>query len=89
MYVVGYLAKENRVYLCDRDINVVSYLLSVVVLEYQTAIMRQDFDTADRLVPQIPDDQRSRVARFLEKQVCVITKWLWINVIPIMGTDLA
>lgn len=69
MYILGYLPKENRVYLGDKDINVVSYLLPLSVLEYQTAVMRKDFDTADRFLPQIPMDQRTRVAQFLEKQV--------------------
>jgi len=39
------------------------------VLEYQTAVMRQDFDTADKVLPSIPKEQRTRVAHFLEKQV--------------------
>ena len=30
--------------------------------------MRKDFDTADRVLPQIPKEQRTRVAHFLEKQ---------------------
>jgi coatomer subunit beta' len=38
------------------------------VLEYQTAVMRGDFDTADKVLPMIPRDQRTRVANFLEKQ---------------------
>ena len=30
--------------------------------------MRQDFDTADKVLPSIPKEQRTRVAHFLEKQ---------------------
>ena len=30
--------------------------------------MRRDFDTADRVVPTVPKEQRTRVAHFLEKQ---------------------
>ena len=69
MYILGYLPKENRVYLGDKDVSVTSYSLPLSVLEYQTAVMRKDFDTADKYLPQIPDNQRTRVARFLEKQV--------------------
>ena len=69
MYVLGYLPKENRVFLGDKDVSVVSFALSLSVLEYQTAVMRQDFDAADKFLPQIPVDQRTRVAHFLEKQV--------------------
>lgn len=38
------------------------------VLEYQTAVMRRDFETADRVLPTIPKEHRTRVAHFLEKQ---------------------
>ena len=38
------------------------------VLEYQTAVMRKDFETADRVLPTIPVSHRTRVAHFLEKR---------------------
>ena len=31
-------------------------------------IMRRDFDAADRVLPAVPKEQRTRVAHFLEKQ---------------------
>ena len=49
MYLLGYIPRDNRVYLGDKEMNVVSYSLQLAVLEYQTAIMRKDFDTADRV----------------------------------------
>ena len=48
--------------------NVFQFQLLLSVLEYQTAVMRKDFDTADRVVPTVPEEQRTRVAHFLEKQ---------------------
>ena len=69
MYLLGYIPKDNRLYLGDKELNIVSYSLLLSVLEYQTAVMRRDFDTADKVLPTIPRDQRSRVAHFLEKQV--------------------
>ncbi len=42
------------------------YTLSLQVLEYQTAILRRDFAAASSLLPQIPKEQRNRIARFLE-----------------------
>ncbi|KAK7070650.1 Coatomer subunit beta' [Halocaridina rubra] len=68
LYLLGYIPKENRLYLGDKELNVVSYELLVSVLEYQTAVMRRDFDTADRVLPTIPSAHRTRVAHFLEKQ---------------------
>ncbi|KAG8230345.1 hypothetical protein J437_LFUL000616 [Ladona fulva] len=68
MYLLGYIPRENRLYLCDKELNVVSYLLLLSVLEYQTAVMRSDFETADQVLPTVPREQRTRVALFLEKQ---------------------
>uniref|UniRef100_T1IL74 Uncharacterized protein n=1 Tax=Strigamia maritima TaxID=126957 RepID=T1IL74_STRMM len=68
MYLLGYIPKDNRLYLGDKELNVVSYSLLLSVLEYQTAVMRRDFETADKVLPTIPKEQRTRVAHFLEKQ---------------------
>ncbi|KAJ8320061.1 hypothetical protein KUTeg_001648 [Tegillarca granosa] len=68
MYILGYIPKDNRVYLGDKELNVVSFSLLVSVLEYQTAVMRRDFETADKVLPTVPREHRTRVAHFLEKQ---------------------
>lgn len=68
MYLLGYIPKDNRLYLGDKDLNVISYSLLLSVLEYQTAVMREDFETAKQVLPTIPKEQRNRVAHFLEKQ---------------------
>ena len=69
MYLLGYVSNENRLYLGDKEMCIVSFELSLGVLEYQTAVMRKDFETADQVLPTIPKEQRTRVAHFLEKQV--------------------
>ncbi|POI33986.1 hypothetical protein CIB84_002261, partial [Bambusicola thoracicus] len=48
MYLLGYIPKDNRLYLGDKELNIVSYSLLVSVLEYQTAVMRRDFGMADK-----------------------------------------
>ncbi|CAL9684704.1 unnamed protein product [Knipowitschia caucasica] len=68
MYLLGYIPKDDRLYLGDKELSVVSFWLLLSVLEYQTAVMRRDFTTADRVLPTIPKEQRPRVAHFLEKQ---------------------
>lgn len=68
LYVLGYVPKDDRLYLVDKELGVVSYQLLLSVLEYQTAVMRRDFVTADRVLPSIPKEHRTRVAHFLEKQ---------------------
>ncbi|XP_041796244.1 coatomer subunit beta'-like isoform X2 [Chelmon rostratus] len=67
-YLLGYIPKDDRLYLGDKELNVISYSLLLSVLEYQTAVMRRDFSTADKILPTIPKEQRIRVAHFLEKQ---------------------
>ncbi len=49
MYLLGYIPKDNRLYLGDKELNIVGFSLQLSVLEYQTAIMRKDFDTADQV----------------------------------------
>jgi Membrane protein involved in colicin uptake len=66
--ILGYLAKEDRVYVVDKSLNISSYRILLSVLEYQTAVMRGDFDTANELLPAIPESEYTTVARFLESQ---------------------
>lgn len=68
LYLLGYVPREDRLYLVDKELGVVSYQLLLSMLEYQTAVMRQDFVTADRVLHSIPKEHRTRVAHFLEKQ---------------------
>ena len=49
MYLLGYIPADNRLYLGDKELNVVSFQLLLSVLEYQTAVMRRDFETADKV----------------------------------------
>ena len=66
--ILGYLAKEDRVYVVDKSLNISSYRVLLSVLEYQTAVMRGDFDAANELLPAIPESEYTIVARFLESQ---------------------
>lgn len=68
MYLLGYLPQHNRIYVCDKDVNIAAYSLALSVIEYQTAILRGDLQAAEELLPSIPNDQRNRIARFLEQQ---------------------
>ena len=68
MYVLGYLPRDGRVYVSDKDVNVVSFALSLSVVEYQTLVLRGDLDTAAEVLQDIPQDQMNKIARFLEGQ---------------------
>lgn len=68
LFMLGYFPKENRIFLMDRSQSVVSYKALLAVLQYQTAVVRQDFTAANNLLPAIPENELSTVARFLEAQ---------------------
>nr|CCA18084.1 hypothetical protein ARALYDRAFT_895999 [Albugo laibachii Nc14] len=67
-YILGYLPRENLIFLMDKMKNVYSFTVSLVMLEYQTAVVRKDFESANSILPNIPQDQMDLVARFLESQ---------------------
>lgn len=68
MYLLGYLPRDGRAYIADKDVNVTSFALSLRVVEYQTLVLRGDLDTAAELLEDIPADQKNKIARFLEGQ---------------------
>lgn len=68
MYVLGYLPRDGRIYLADKDVNAVSFGLSLSMVEYQTVVLRGDMDMASELLKDVPQDQMNKVARFLEGQ---------------------
>jgi coatomer subunit beta' len=68
MYLLGYLVRDSRVYVCDKDVAVTSYALSVSVIQYQTYVLRGDMDGAAECLIDVPEDQKNKVARFLEGQ---------------------
>ncbi|KAI4263577.1 MAG: hypothetical protein L6R42_001277, partial [Xanthoria sp. 1 TBL-2021] len=68
MYLLGYLPRDGRAYVADKDVNVTSFALSLRVVEYQTLVLRGDMETAAELLEDIPDDQKTKIARFLEGQ---------------------
>jgi coatomer subunit beta' len=68
MHLLGYLPKENRVYLMDREQNVISYSLQLSVLVYQTAIVRKDEEAAREALKAVPAEYHNKIAQFLEGQ---------------------
>lgn len=68
MYLLGYIPRDNAIYLADKDVNVMSYRLSLAVVEYQTVVLRGDMELAAELLDTIPDGEKTKIARFLEAQ---------------------
>ncbi|KAG4211768.1 hypothetical protein ERO13_A02G122100v2 [Gossypium hirsutum] len=68
MYLLGYLASQSRVYLIDREFNVMGYTLLLSLIEYKTLVMRGDFERANEILPSIPKEHHNSVAHFLESR---------------------
>lgn len=68
MYILGYIQRDSRIYLADKDVGVTSFALSLPVLEYQTLVLRDEMEAASQLLPSIPESEMNKIARFLEGQ---------------------
>lgn len=68
MYLLGYIPRDNRAFLADKDMNIFSYSVPLSMIEYQTAVLRGDMDHAQSVLPNVPKDQLCRIARFLDGQ---------------------
>lgn len=60
MYLLGYMAAQQRVYLIDKEYTVVSYTLLLSLVEFKTLVMRDDMDAAFEMLEQIPEDSHDR-----------------------------
>jgi coatomer subunit beta' len=49
MYILGYLAAQNRVYLMDKNFSIVSYTLLLTVVEFKTLILRGELEAAEEV----------------------------------------
>ncbi|SCU93322.1 LANO_0E03576g1_1 [Lachancea nothofagi CBS 11611] len=70
MYMLGYLPRDNKVYLADHDVHIYSYEISIEVLEFQTLVLRGDLELAKTTVlPNIEGKENLlKISRFLEGQ---------------------
>lgn len=64
--LLGFLPKENRVFLMDKSRAISSYLVLEPILKYQTAVVRGNFQEANSLLPAVPRQHHGKIARFLE-----------------------
>ncbi|KAK2701677.1 hypothetical protein QYM36_019682 [Artemia franciscana] len=67
-YILGYIPRHNRIYLCDKELNVLSYSLHLSVLDFETSVMRKDIQNAQQLLPLSTDpDHKFDLALQLSK----------------------
>eukprot|EP00172_Hildenbrandia_rubra_P000517 Plantae.Rhodophyta-Hildenbrandia_rubra.ctg12622.p1 GENE.Plantae.Rhodophyta-Hildenbrandia_rubra.ctg12622~~Plantae.Rhodophyta-Hildenbrandia_rubra.ctg12622.p1 ORF type:complete len:944 (-),score=142.09 Plantae.Rhodophyta-Hildenbrandia_rubra.ctg12622:380-3211(-) len=68
MFVLGYLPKENRVCLIDKEYSVVSYQLLMSVLAFKTAVVQGEWLEMEKQLKKVPSGEHNKLARFLESQ---------------------
>jgi coatomer subunit beta' len=68
MYILGYMASQNRLYLIDRDFAIVSYTLLMSAIEFKTLVLREEVEAAFELLSDVPVEMHSGLARFLESR---------------------
>merc|ERR1711871_294990 len=66
MYLLGFVPREDRVFMVDKMYNVFSFKLALAVLNYQTAVVRKDFEAANEFLPSIPHSELAVDLRNLE-----------------------
>ena len=65
MYLLGYLMKEAKVYLVDRDFGIMGYTLNLAMIEYKTLVIRGDLEAAQATLARVP-----QVGRLCTEQRC-------------------
>lgn len=70
MYFLGYLPRDGKVYLADKDIHVYGYEISIDVLEFETLVLRGELAEAkSSVLPNIEGKENLlKLSRFLEGQ---------------------
>ncbi|OMJ89059.1 hypothetical protein SteCoe_8885 [Stentor coeruleus] len=66
MFIIGYIAQQNRVYLMDCDRNVISFTVMLSFIEYQISVVQEDFEKAEAIFPSIPENYHNKCAKFLD-----------------------
>ena len=66
--ILGYLSEHQKIYCCDKTLNVIAFDLDLNLVRYKSAISCNDIATAESLFSLIPASRHTAVARFLEAQ---------------------
>ncbi|WBW73864.1 coatomer beta' subunit [Schizosaccharomyces osmophilus] len=67
-YLLGYVARDARIYLTDRDMNVVSYSFNLATVRYQSFVLAGELENARNMLENIPEADREHLSDFLAKQ---------------------
>lgn len=63
----GYLPSSNKIYLMNKGFQLISYTFPQSFVNYQMAILKKDFNSAEKILSTVPAEYQERVVNFLEK----------------------
>ena len=66
-FLLGYLESTNKIYLINKNFQLISYSFPYSFIKYQLAIVEKNFDEAEKILPKIPENFLENIIKFLEK----------------------
>lgn len=67
-FLLGYIPETSKIYLIDKELSITPYTLHLALIEYQSAVIKGNFEAAQPYFDQLPESLHNRIARFLESQ---------------------
>lgn len=69
MYVLGYLSKDNRIYVCDKEMTISSFPFPHNYVSYQLLVLEKNMEEANTVSEHFSSDLKNKAAVFLQEQV--------------------
>lgn len=66
-FIIGYIAAQQRLYLFDRNFNVISFELLSTICKYQSLVGSSQLEGAEQLLQKIPEKHYDKLAKFLDQ----------------------
>ena len=66
-FLLGYLESTNKLYLMNKNFQLISYNFPYNFIKYQMAILEKNYEHAEKLLTKIPESYNESVIKFLEK----------------------
>ena len=66
-FLLGYLESTNKLYLMNKNFQLISYTFPYDFIKYQMAILDKNFEKAQKILEKIPESFNESIIKFLEK----------------------
>ncbi|CAD8136859.1 unnamed protein product [Paramecium octaurelia] len=65
-FIIGYIQQQNKLYLIDKNYNIISYEVNSNVVEFQTQILKKQYPKAEEILQTIPLQYYDKLSKFLD-----------------------